>query len=114
VRGELVPLLEALRPGAVDRIGRFARLAADDDQLLDELAAMELERRRRDDGEIDWHDPPSPALARRVLRLAIGEPAASAERVEALLEGGGGRGGVTIELGGGRTASVKGRRIRIG
>ena len=55
-----------------------------------------------------------PALGRRVLRVAIGEPAPSAERVEALMEAAAGaRGGLTIELGGGRTASVSGRRIRI-
>jgi tRNA(Ile)-lysidine synthase len=115
VRGELLPLLEELRPGAVDRIGRFARLAADDDALLDELAAAELARRSGADGTIDWHDPPGAALGRRVLRLAIGEPAPSADRLEALLDAAAGeRGGVTIELGGGRSASVRGRRIRIG
>ena len=114
VRAELLPLLEALRPGAVDRIGHFARLASEDETLLDVLAYAELERRRTADGEIDWHTPPVPALGRRVLRLAIGDPAPSAERVEALLEAaGGGRGGVTIELGGGRSASVRARRIRI-
>jgi hypothetical protein len=48
-----------------------------------------------------------------VLRLAIGDPAPSAERLEALLEAAGGdRGGVRIELGGGRTASVRQRRIQ--
>ena len=115
VRAEVLPLLEALRPGAVDRIGQFARLAADDEELLDELAGAELSRRRTDEGEIDWHDPPVPALGRRVLRLAIGEPAPSAERLEALIEAAGGdRGGVRIELGGGRVASIRGRRIRLG
>ncbi len=115
VRAELLPLLEALRPGAVDRIGRFARLAADDDALLDEVAAAELARRRDADGAIDWHDPPSAALGRRVLRLAIGDPAPSAERLEALLEAAAGdRGGLQIELGGERVATVTGRRIRIG
>jgi tRNA(Ile)-lysidine synthase len=115
VRSELLPLLEQLRPGAVERIGRFARLAGDDDALLDELAAAELKARRTDDGEIDWHDPPARALGRRVLRLAIGEPAPSAERLEALLDAAQGeRGGVTIELGAERVASVRERRIRIG
>jgi tRNA(Ile)-lysidine synthase len=114
VRNEVLPLLEALRPGALDRIGEFARLAADDEALLDELASAELERRRTADGEIDWRQPPVAALGRRVLRLAIGEPAPSAERVEALLEAASSdRGGVTIELGGGRSASVRERRIRI-
>jgi tRNA(Ile)-lysidine synthase len=115
VRGELMPLLEELRPGAVDRIGRFARLAAADDALLDDLAAAELARLTGDDGTIDWHDPPVPALGRRILRLAIGQPAPSADRIEALVDAAAGNhGGVTIELGGGRSASVSGRRIRIG
>ena len=113
VRHELLPMLEQLREGAVERIGQFARLAADDDALLVELAAAELVQ-RTSDGEIDWHDPPPPALARRVLRLAIGEPAPNAERIEALMASAAGdRGGVTIELGGGASASVRQRRIRI-
>ncbi len=112
VRGELLPLLESLRDGAVERIGRFAGLAAADDSLLDRVAAVELGRRRTDDGAIDWHDPPPVALGRRVLRIAIGEPPPSAERIQALLEAAAGsRGGVTIELGGGRSASVKKRVI---
>ena len=113
VRHELLPLLEELRPGAVGRIGQFARLAADDEAILDELAEAEL-RARVSGGQIDWHDPPPAAIARRVLRLAIGDPAPSAERLEALLEAAvGDRGGIQVELGGGRTASVRGRRIRI-
>jgi len=114
VRHEILPLLEAIRPGAAERIGQFSRLAADDDALLDELAGAELERRRTPEGEIDWRRPPLPALGRRVLRLAIGDPAPSAERIEAILEAAAGpRGGVRIELGGGRSASVRERRIRI-
>jgi tRNA(Ile)-lysidine synthase len=113
VRAEVLPLLEALRPGAVDRIGRFARLAADDEVLLDGLARAELDR-RSSDGAIDWHDPPGEALGRRILRLALGDPAPAAERIEALLDAASGeRGGVTIELGGGRSASVRGRHIRL-
>jgi len=114
VRAELIPLLESLRPGAVERIGRFADLAADDDALLEELAVVELARRTAD-GAIDWGRPPPPALGRRVLRLAIGDPAPSAERIEALREAAAGdRGGVQIELGAGRVASVRHRAIRIG
>ena len=113
VRAEVLPLLESIRPGATDRIGQFSGLAADDEALLDELARAELRRRTTKEG-IDWRDPPVPALARRVLRLAIGEPAPNAERVEALMEAAAGeRGGVTIELGGGRVASVSRRRVRI-
>jgi tRNA(Ile)-lysidine synthase len=113
VRHELLPLLESIRPGSTERIGRFSRLAADDEALLDDLARAELARRTDEDG-IDWRDPPLPALGRRVLRLAAGEPAPSAERIEALIQAAhGDRGGLTIELGGGRVASVRGRRIRI-
>ncbi len=115
VRAELLPALERLNPAAVDALVRFGRLAADDDELLDSLAAAELTRRRRPDGTLDWHDPPSRALGRRVLRLAIGGSPPAAERVEALLDAAEGpRGGVTIELGGGRRASVLQRQIRIG
>ena len=114
VRADLVPLLEGLRPGAVERIGRFARLVADDDALLDTIANAELARRRTDDGAIDWREPPPVALGRRALRLAIGDPAPSAERVEALLSAAEGeRGGVTIELGAGRAAEVRQRSITI-
>ncbi len=113
VRAELLPLMEELRPGAVERIGQFSRLATEDDELLDELAAAELARRTTAGG-IDWRDPPPAALGRRVLRLAIGLPAPPAERIEALLDAAGGeRGGVRVELGGGRSASVRERRIVI-
>jgi tRNA(Ile)-lysidine synthase len=113
VRNEVLPLLEEIRPGAAERIGQFSRLAADDEALLEGLANAELARRTTDNG-IDWHDPPLPALGRRVLRMAIGAPAPRAERIEALLEAAeGSRGGVTIELGGGRVASVSRRRVRI-
>jgi tRNA(Ile)-lysidine synthase len=114
VRHELLPLMEAVRPGAVDRVVAFAALAAADDALLDELAGAELGRRRAEDGAIEWRDPPPTAVGRRVLRLAIGAPPPSSERIEALLDAASGdRGGLTIELGGGRVASVTERRIRI-
>jgi tRNA(Ile)-lysidine synthase len=114
VRGELLALLESIRPGAVERIGAFARLAADDDTLLVGLAAAELATRRDDEGRIDWHDPPPRALGRRVLRAALAGETPSAERMEALLDAAEGeRGGVRIELGGGRVASVRERRITL-
>lgn len=115
VRAELLPALERLNPAVVEALTRFGRLAADDDDLLDALAAAELAARRNPgDGSIDWHRPPARALGRRVLRLAVGDPAPSAERIEALLDAAeGARGGVTIELGGGRGGSVTERRIRL-
>jgi tRNA(Ile)-lysidine synthase len=115
VRHELLPLLESLRPGAVDALARFARLAADDDDLLDALAGAELAHRRDPaDGSLDWRDPPARAIGRRVLRLVVGDPAPSAERIEALLDAAEGpRGGLVIEIGAERRASVRERRIRI-
>lgn len=114
VRHELLPLMESLRHGAVEAIARFSAIAAADDALLDALAAAELAR-RRDGDEIDWRDPPARALGRRVLRLAIGPPAPSLERIDALLAAAEGeRGGLRVELGGQIVASVLHRRIRIG
>ncbi len=84
-----MPAFETLNPAAVEAVIRMADLAADDDALLDALAADELARRRPDPvGPIDWRDPPPAALGRRVLRLAIGDPAPTADRIEALLDGG--------------------------
>jgi tRNA(Ile)-lysidine synthase len=115
VRADLLPALERLNPAAVEALTRFGRLAAEDDDLLDALAAAELARRRDvGDGSIDWHRPPARALGRRILRLAIGNPAPSAQRIEALLDAAEGpRGGVVIELGAGRRGSVRERRIRL-
>ena len=116
VRAELLPAMERLNPAAVEALTRFGQLAADDDALLDDLAAAELGRRRDPaNGSIDWHHPPARALGRRVLRLALGNATLSAERLESLLDAAEGpRGGVSIEFGAGRKATVRGRRIRIG
>jgi len=115
VRAEILPALQRLNPAVVEALSRFGRLAADDDDLLDALAAGELSSRRDPaNGSLDWRRPPARALGRRVLRLAIGDTGPSAERIEALLDAAEGpRGGVTIELGGGRQASIKERRIRL-
>jgi tRNA(Ile)-lysidine synthase len=114
IRHEVLPALERVNPASVEALLRFARLARDDDELLDQLASAELERRRAPDGAIDWREPPARALGRRVMRLAIGDPAPSAERLEALLEAAEGeRGGISIELGRDRSASVHGRRVQL-
>jgi tRNA(Ile)-lysidine synthase len=114
VRAEVLPVLESIRPGAAERIGRFSGLAAGDDAVLEELASAELTRRRDETGAIDWRSAPPAAIGRRVLRLAIGDPAPTAERIEALRRAAeSDRGGVAIELGAGRSATVRGHRIRI-
>ncbi|HEX6139721.1 MAG TPA: tRNA lysidine(34) synthetase TilS [Candidatus Limnocylindria bacterium] len=113
LRAEVLPALERLNPAVVEALTRFGRLAADDDDLLEAMAAAELARRR--DGEaVDWHDPPTRAIGRRVLRQAIGGPAPSMERIEALLDAAEGpRGNLRIQLPGGREATVRERRIRL-
>jgi tRNA(Ile)-lysidine synthase len=117
VRAELLPAMERFNPQAVEALVRFGRLAADDDALLDALATAELARRHDATDtatSLNWRRPPHRALGRRILRLAIGDPAPAAERIEALLDAAEGpRGGLTIELGGGRRASVSQRHIRL-
>ena len=114
VRSELLPAMERLNPQAVLALVRFGRLAADDDALLDALAGAELARRSDAAGSLDWRRPPHRAIGRRILRLAIGDPAPAAERIEKLLDSAEGpRGGLVVELGGGRRASVSQRRIRL-
>ncbi len=114
LRLEVLPAIERINPAAIEALLRFGRLAAADDAELDAIASDELARRRAADGGLDWRDPPSVAIGRRVLRLAIGDPSPSAERIEALLDAArGARGGLTVELDGGRRASVKGRIIRL-
>ena len=111
VRSKVLPALERLNPLAVEALQRLAGLAGDDDDALDAIAAGELAKRRTGSG-IDWHHPPVRAIGRRVMRLALGDPSPSAERIEALLDAAEGpRGGLTIELGDGRSASVRERRI---
>jgi len=114
IRHEVMPAVERLNPAAVEALTRFGRLAADDDALLDGIAAAELTRRRTAEGDIDWRDPPARAMGRRVMRLAIGDPAPSLERIDALLSAAEGtRGGLSIQLGGGRSASVRERTIGV-
>ena len=112
IRHDVLPALEQLNPRIVEALLRLGGMAADDDDALDAIAAAELARRRAPDG-IDWRHPPARAIGRRVLRLAAGAPAPSTERIEALLDAAEGpRGGLTIELGAGRDALVRGRSIQ--
>jgi tRNA(Ile)-lysidine synthase len=113
IRHDVLPVLEQLNPRVAEALVRLGRLAADDDEALDAIGAAELARRRGEQG-IDWRQPPARAIGRRVMRLALGEPAPSAKRIEALLDAAEGpRGGLVIELGAGRQAMVRGRTIVI-
>ncbi len=114
VRGELLPLLESLHPGATAGIARSASRAAADEAALAALAAAALAARRSADGWVNWNLPPPDAIGSRILRLAVGPPAPAAERIAAVLvAAAGGRGGLTIELGRGREALVRRHRVRI-
>jgi tRNA(Ile)-lysidine synthase len=112
-RADLLPLLEALHPGAAPGIARAARLAGADDAFLTDLAETWLAAHRDPDGWLDWREPPPGAIAARVLRLAIGPPAPSEERISALAAAATGPGGRVVELGRGRSATLRRHRLRI-
>jgi tRNA(Ile)-lysidine synthase len=113
-RAGLVPALEELHAGAVDAIAGLAERAAAEDRALDAIAATELAARRTADGWIGWRPAPSRAIARRLLRLAAGIPAPTAERIEALADAlTERRGGRVLELGGGRRGLTAADRVRI-
>jgi tRNA(Ile)-lysidine synthase len=113
-RADLVPLLESLHPGAAAAVGRAARIAAAENGALDAVAAAALAARRTADGWLAWADPPPAPIGARILRQAIGAPAPTAERIDAVLAVvASGRGGRSIELGAGRRAVVRRHRLRI-
>jgi tRNA(Ile)-lysidine synthase len=92
VRHELLPLLEALRPGAVGALARSAALAADDEALLEQLAGDALHTWRRGDGlEAHWVATGPASLVRRALRsLWPSLDGAKLDAVRALARGRGG------------------------
>ncbi len=88
IRHQLLPLLEDYNPQMVDALVRTARIAGDDLQLLDELAAeawLEVVRRQADTFILDKAGfiglPVS--LQRSLLRRAIGELLGSLKDIEA-------------------------------
>ena len=113
-RTGLLPAFENLHGQAIEAVSRMALQAAGDDQLLDALALTVLAARRSADGWITWRPSPPAAVAARVIRAAAGAPVPSAARTEALVAAAeDGRGGRVIELGGGRSARLRGGRVRI-
>src|SRR4029077_1629266 len=113
-RADLMPAFEGLHARAIETLTRTAQLAAADDRLLDALALTDLAARRSADGWVAWAPPPPAAVAARLLRAASGVPAPSKEGTEALRAAANeGRGGGVIELGGGRSATLRSGRVRI-
>ncbi len=105
VRREVLPLLEALRPGATGAIARSAALAAADDALLTSLV---------DPPEGDWplswvRDTPEPLVRRALLARLPGVGASHLDAVMSAARRGSGR----IELPGGGEVTVEGERLRI-
>lgn len=81
IRHEVLPLLEAIRPGAEGALARSARLAAADDALLNELAAAQ---EVAEGWALQWlRDTPEPLVRRALLATIEG---LTAGHVDAILE----------------------------
>lgn len=120
LRHDALPLLEARFPGAQEALARYARLAAEDDALLEELAAAALAESVDPGGLLDAErlSELPVALQRRVvrrwLRMATEADSFSAERTEAILNlAGRGAGGVMIEIGDGWTVRRSRGKLRV-
>lgn len=108
VRQELLPLLDALRPGAVRALARGAALSAADADLLDVIAQAE------DPWDGGWPvawiaSGPSPLVRRALLRRIPDGTAAHVDAVRAIARRGRGR----LDLPGGSQAVVDGERVLI-
>ncbi|HEV2107051.1 MAG TPA: tRNA lysidine(34) synthetase TilS [Thermomicrobiales bacterium] len=120
VRHQLMPQLEGIRPGARQALARFGALAGEDDRFLDDLARERLDALGARPGDLPvagLSALPLPLL-RRVLRIACMEAGHLSELsgtgVEALvLAVCRGQGGVTIQLGGGKTATIARGRLLV-
>jgi tRNA(Ile)-lysidine synthase len=119
VRHEILPRLEALAPGAVGALARFAALAADDDQLLEEIAAEALVEAVDPGGRLvsDRLRVQAPALQRRMvrqwLRAQAGPFELSAERTEAVVaKAVAGSGAREVEVGEGWTVRCERGMLR--
>ena len=109
VRAELLPLMEEMRPGAVDALARGAGLAAEDDRFLDELAAA-LPQTKQAGWDASWVGGSSSAMVGRVLRQRF--PALTAAHLQCLQElarNGQGR----LQLAGGEVVEVEAGRVHL-
>jgi tRNA(Ile)-lysidine synthase len=109
VRDELLPAMEELRPGAVEALARGAGLAAEDDALLEVLAAG-LPQAGQSDWSTAWVAETSPALVGRVLRNRV--PDLDAGQLQALREMAR-RGHGRLELRGQEAVEVAAGRVRL-
>lgn len=97
IRHEVMPLLEALRPGAAKAMARSARVAAEDDRALDEAADADRAL------DVSWLASAPRALAGRALRARM--PEAGAAHVDAILD--------LIRRGTGEVTLPGGRRVTL-
>lgn len=105
VRHEVIPLLEALRPGATEALARSARAAAADADLIAALVPGGA-----DGWPLAWFAETAEPLARRALLDA--EPSLGNSHVDALLALVR-RGAGALDLPGGRRAVIAGDRLII-
>ncbi|MCB9666021.1 MAG: tRNA lysidine(34) synthetase TilS [Alphaproteobacteria bacterium] len=109
VRGELLPLLEALRPGATEALARGAGHAAADADLLEALAAAQ-EDYADESWARAWVASAPEALVRRALAARLGE--VDSARLDAMLAAAR-RGRGTVEVSPRVSVVVDGARVRI-
>jgi tRNA(Ile)-lysidine synthase len=91
VRHELLPLMEQIRPGAVNALGRYASISEHEDDFLEEAAGHAYNRVRTDVGNLSIarlvEEPDAlqrRALYRWLIDQGVEEP--TMERVQAILE----------------------------
>ena len=105
IRGEVLPALERIRPGAVRGLGRAAGHLAEDEALLSELAERLLQDDRLPLGALLAAPPP---LQRRAVRLLVeagrGHGELGAVHIDAIL--GLRRGGSRVEIPGGGSVGL--------
>jgi tRNA(Ile)-lysidine synthetase-like protein len=120
LRLRIVPVMADIEPGAIDAIGRFGQIAADEDRLLTELASEQLaEVSDEHDGlSVDRLLALDVALQRRIvhqwLKKHIGEPP-TLKRVSALLTlAESGNESAIVEMGRDRVAGIFRNILRCG
>lgn len=110
VRAEVLPLLEAIRPGASRSLARSALVAAADAEALDDLADADPHTISSDSWPTDWVVSAPEAVVRRALLRAA--PELASRSLDAVIAAAGrGRGRVTLP--GGRAFHVDEQRVRL-